>query len=202
MPDFADTQPQLTPVEIRRRLLETLELDLIGPWPGHELEQEMLHRRNRPSNWYLTGFLIPVATDEGQAADPEADDDFDAVDEGGGDETAEDRVAAKKAYFPSSIGLSTLVAANAAELTVTVRWADYQLAEYTPKPIEGEEDSKPIPVWQRTPREGKVTVSLGRTPGVLMEHEVPNSGGLQVHALERPVSTAGHDELPDGTRSV
>src|SRR4051794_27123323 len=148
MPDFADTQPQLTPVEIRRRLVETLELDLIGPSPGHDLEQEMLHRRNRPSNWYLTGFLIPVATEEAAAADPEADDDFDAVDEGSGDETAEDRVAAKKAYFPSSMGLSMLVAADALELAVTVRWGDYELAEHTPEPIEGEEDAKPIPVWQ------------------------------------------------------
>src|SRR3954447_22329299 len=106
MPDAADTPPQLTPAEIRRQLVETLELDLIGPWPGHELEQEMIHRRYRPSNWYLTGFLVPTAADESQAADDEADDDFDAVDEGSGDETAEDRVAAKKAYFPSSIGVS------------------------------------------------------------------------------------------------
>lgn len=201
MPDALDIPPQLTPVEIRRRLVDTLELDLIGPWPGHELEQEMLHRRNRPSNWYLTGFLIPVASDEAEAADPEADDDFDAVDEGGGDETAEDRVAAKKAYFPSSIGLSTLVAANAAELTVTVRWGDYQLAEHTLEPVEGKED-KPIPVWKRMPREEQVTVSLGGEPGVLLEHEVPNSGGLQIHALERPVPTDGHAELPDDTGSV
>nr|MBF6621550.1 helicase [Patulibacter sp.] len=200
MPDAANSPPPLTPVEIRQRLVETLELDLIGPRPGHELEQEKLHRRNRPSNWYLTGFLIPVTTEEGQAADLEADDDFDAVDEGSGDETAEDRVAAKKAYFPSSIGLSALVSADAAELTVTVCWGDYQLAEHTPEPVESE--AKPIPVWQRTPHEGKVTVSLGGAPGVLIERDVPSSGGLQVHALERPVPTDDHDELPDGTRSV
>src|SRR3954453_6847765 len=116
MPDAADTPPQLTPVEIRRQLVETLELDLVGPWPGHELEQEMLHRRNRPSNWYLTGFLIPVTSEEGRAPHPEADHDLNPVEEGGGDEIAEDRVAAKKAYFPSSMGLSTLVAADAVEL--------------------------------------------------------------------------------------
>src|SRR5215213_148529 len=202
MPDTAAIQTPLTPVEIRQQLLETLELDLIGPRPGHELAQEMLHRRNRPSNWYLTGFLIPATTEENQAADIEADDDFDAVDEGGGDETAEDRVAAKKAYFPSSIGLSTLVAADSAELIVTVRWGDYQLAEHTHEPVAGDEEAKSIPVWKRTPREERVTVSLGVAPGVLMEHDIPNSGGLQIHALERPLSINGHDELPDGTRSV
>lgn len=197
-----NAQPQLTPVEIRERLVETLELDLIGPWPGHELEQEMLHRRNRPSNWYLTGFLIPVATDEGGAADPEAQDDFDAVDEGSGDETAEDRVAAKKAYFPSSIGLSALVAADAAELTVTVRWGDYELAEHTPDRAESDDEPKSFPVWQRKPRGENLTVSLGGEPGVLAEYDVPNSDGLQIHALQRPVPTDGHAELPDGTRSV
>ncbi|HWK27758.1 MAG TPA: DISARM system helicase DrmA [Solirubrobacter sp.] len=200
MPD-TDASPQLTPAEIRRRLVETLELDLVGPWPGHELEQEMLHRRNRPSNWYLTGFLIPVASDEAQAADDEADDDFDAVDEGGGDETAEDRVAAKKAYFPSSIGLSALIPADVSTLTVTVRWGDYRLAKHTPESADGEEEPKPIDVWRRTPREEQVLIALGE-PGVLTEHAVPDSGGLQVHALERPVPTDGHDDLPDGTRSV
>ena len=202
MPDVVDTSPQLTPVEIRQKLVETLELDLIGPWPGHELEEEMIHRRYRPSNWYLTGFLIPAASDEAQAADDEADDDFDAVDEGSGDETAEDRVAAKKAYFPSSIGLSALVPAKASALTVTVRWGDYQLAEYTPDPAEGEEEPKSIDVWRRTPREEQVPVLLGGEPGVLAEHDVPDSSGLQVHALERPVPIDGHGDLPDGTRSV
>jgi hypothetical protein len=197
-----DTQPQLTPVEIRQRLVETLELDLIGPWPGHELEQEMIHRRYRPSNWYLTGFLIPVASDEAQAADDEAEDDFDAVDEGSGDETAEDRVAAKKAYFPSSIGLSALVPSEADMLSVTVRWGDYEIAEHAPEPAVGDEEPKPIDVWRRLPREEHVPVSLAGEPGILTEHEVPNSGGLQIHVLERPVSTAGHDYLPDGTRSV
>lgn len=202
MPEAPDTPPQLTPVEIRRRLVETLELDLIGPWPGHELEQEMLHRRNRPSNWYLTGFLVPVAADEAQAADDEAEDDFDSVDEGSGDETAEDRVAAKKAYFPSSIGLSALVPADANTLMITVRWGDYELAKHTPEPRGDEEEPKAIDVWQRIPREERVSVSLASEPGVLVEHNVPDSGGLQVHALERLVSTGGHDDLPDGTRSV
>jgi Helicase conserved C-terminal domain len=202
MADATDTQPHLTPVEIRQRLVETLELDLIGPWPGHELEQEMIHRRYRPSNWYLTGFLIPVASDEAQAADDEAEDDFDSADEGSGDETAEDRVAAKKAYFPSSIGLSALVPAEASTLSVTVRWGDYKIAEHTPEPADGREEPKPIDVWRRMPREERISVPLGSEPGVLTEYDVSDSGGLQVHALERPVSTDGHDDLPDGTRAV
>ena len=46
-------------LEVRDRLTEALELDLVGPWPGHDLEREKLPGWVRPSNWYLTGFLIP-----------------------------------------------------------------------------------------------------------------------------------------------
>src|SRR3954451_12090091 len=105
MPDTS-SDPQITPVEIRDRLVEALELDLIGPWPGHELEQERLPRRVRPSNWYLTGFVIPVDTQAEKAGDDDADDEYEADTDGAGDESAEERVAAKKAYFPSSVGLS------------------------------------------------------------------------------------------------
>jgi hypothetical protein len=161
----------------------------------------MIHRRYRPSNWYLTGFLIPVASEEAQAADDEAEDDFDSVDEGNGDETAEDRVAAKKAFFPSSIGISALVPNQVTELKVTVRWGDYELAKHTPELGAADEEPRPIDVWQRTPRDEQVSLSLGGESGVLAEHDLPSSGGLQVHALERVVTTEGHD-LPKGTRSV
>src|SRR5512144_3188771 len=106
---MAGATTALTPVEARERIVEALELDLVGPWPGHELAEEMLPRRYRPSNWYLTGFLIPVETEAKDAADDDVDDDFEADTGGTGDETTEERVAAKKAYFPSSVGLSTLV---------------------------------------------------------------------------------------------
>jgi len=197
----SDADVQLTPTEVRDRLVETLELDLVGPWPDHELAHELLQRRVRPSNWYLTGFLIPVDTDEKGAADDDADDEFEADTEGSGDETAEERVAAKKAYFPSSVGLSTLVAADATTLTVRVRWGDYALAEHILEPEPGEE-RKPIPVWQRTPRDEQVAVQLGEKPGELVEHDLPNSGGLEIHTLERPVATNGAQAIPPGTRSV
>lgn len=200
MPEMTD-DPQLIPIEIRERLIEALELDLVGPWPGQELEEERLPRRVRPSNWYLTGFLIPVDTEAEQAGDDDADDEFEADTDGAGDETTEDRVAAKKAYFPSSVGISTLVAADTDSLTVRVRWGDYAIGEHTLEPQEGD-DAKPIPVWQRTPREEQVVVKLGVDPGVLAEEPLPNGGGLQVHTLERPVATNGDRQIPAGTRSV
>jgi hypothetical protein len=114
-------------LEVRGRLLEALELDLVGPPAGHRLEDELLPGWVRPSNWYLTGFLIPVDTPPEESADADADDQLDEVPESEGlaEESAQEQVAAGKGYFPSSIGLSTLIAAGAKRLQVTVRWGDY-----------------------------------------------------------------------------
>ena len=51
-----------TSAGVRERLVEALKLDLIGPWAGHPLAEERLQGWVRPSNWYLTGFLIPSGT--------------------------------------------------------------------------------------------------------------------------------------------
>src|SRR5690554_4055086 len=75
-------------VDVRDRLVEALELDLVGPWPGHELENESLHRRDRPSTWYLAGFLVPRTAPPEEIADVDVDDDLatEAGPEGLGDE--------------------------------------------------------------------------------------------------------------------
>ena len=49
-----------TALEVRERLVEALELDLVGPPAGHDLAEERLPGWVRPSTWYLTGFLMPV----------------------------------------------------------------------------------------------------------------------------------------------
>ena len=103
----------IQPAEVRSRLREALELDLIGPGAGHPLVDERLPGWVRPSNWYLTGFLVPRGASAEQRADADADDDFEpeVADEGGlGDDSTEDRRAAKKGFFPSSMGLSFLAA--------------------------------------------------------------------------------------------
>ena len=77
----------------------------------------------RPSNWYLTGFLVPRDTPAGQRADADAEDDFDpevAEETGLGDDSTDDRRAAKRSFFPSSMGLSFLIAEGVYELDVTV----------------------------------------------------------------------------------
>ena len=158
-----------TSLEVRARLVEALKLDLVGPWAGHALAEERLPGWVRPSNWYLTGFLIPSGTPPEKSADADEDDDIGGeIPESAGlaEESNEERKAAKKGFFPSSMGLSFLVPKETRALTVTVRWGDYEQAE-----IEGA-DGKPLSVWQRHPREATVPVALtGASDPVV--HDVP-----------------------------
>jgi hypothetical protein len=185
--------------EVRARLVEALKLDLVGPWADHALAEERLQGWVRPSNWYLTGFLIPSGTTPEKSADADEDDDMGGeIPESAGfaEESNDERKTAKKGFFPSSMGLSFLVPKETRGLTVTVRWGDYEQIEMEVS------EGKPLSVWQRHPREAGVSASLtGATDPVV--HDVADSGGLQLHVVERIVSARdleGH--LSQGTRSV
>jgi len=186
-------------LEVRKRLVEALKLDLVGPWAGHPLADERLPGWVRPSNWYLTGFLIPSGTPAEKRADADEDDDLGSEIPGRAglaEESNEERKAAKKGFFPSSMGLSFLVPQEARSITVTVRWG-----EYTPTEIEGA-DGKPMPIWERQPREETVAAALTGAINPVVS-DVPGSSGLQLHVVERSISAedlAGH--IPQGTRSV
>src|SRR5262245_2614535 len=185
-------------LEVRERLVEALRLDLVGPWTGHAFAEERLPGWVRPSNWYLTGFLIPSDMPAEKSADADEDDDFELVPEsaGLGEESSEERKSAKKGYFPSSMGLSFLVAKPARGLAMTVRWGDYAPAE-----IMGE-DGKPLSIWQRTPREASVTIPLTGTQDETV-CAVPDSRGLELHLVEREVVAEELAErIPSGTRSI
>lgn len=194
------TDPQ-TPLAVREQLVEALELDLVGPWYGHPFAEEELPGWIRPSTWYLTGFLIPSGTPAEQRADDDEDDDLEEVppSEGLAEESSEDRKAAKKGFFPSSLGLSFLVPRDARSLAATIRWGDY-------RPIEPEEDADDEneghkPVWRRTPREVTLDVALGGQAAT--RRDVPGSGGLTLQVVERPVVAAELEQrIPAGSRSV
>lgn len=59
--------------DIRARLVETLRRDLIGPGPQDaDLARERL--KEKPSGWYVTGYLAPVPEPSGPSAHvPEED---------------------------------------------------------------------------------------------------------------------------------
>jgi hypothetical protein len=187
-----------TSLEVRDRLVEALKLDLVGPWAGHVIANERLPGWVRPSNWYLTGFLIPLGTPPENSADADEDEDVDVVPESAGlpEESNEERKAAKKGFFPSSMGLSFLVPKEAHSVAVFVHWGDYTASE-----IEGA-DGKPVSVWQRQARQEMVAVALTGSNDPVV-HDVPASGGLQFHIVERRISFGDVDQrIAQGTRSV
>ena len=188
----------MTSLEVRQQLVRALRLDLVGPGPGDELAEELLPGWVRPSNWYLTGFLIPSGTPVEQSADADEDDEVGETpdDAGLAEENSEEGKAAKKGFFPSSMGLSFLVPGDARRLSVAVRWGEYARDE-----IEGQE-GKMLDVWRRTPRERVVEIALddGDAP---QTSAVPDSKGLELQSLRRCVAPGGLDGgIPAGTCSV
>ena len=224
--------------EVREAIVRALRLDLIGPWASHPLADERLPGWVRPSNWYLTGFLVPRGAPVEQRGDADVDDEPEVAERAGlGDGSTEDRRAAKKGFFPSSMGLSFLVSEGVDALEVLVRWSDYRRVEAESGDpnrdraeqggeAEAERDQRETPAdqrasgsedgaggegrdeeqadagpdgtsqsqvrswWQRTPREESVRVTLPATTGDTRPHPVPNSGGLILHAVARPVDAA------------
>ena len=188
-----------TSLEVRTKLVDALKLDLVGPWAGHALAEERLPGWVRPSNWYLTGFLIPSGTPPEKAADADEDDDIDEVPEALGlsEESTEDRKSAKKGFFPSSMGLSFLVSKDARTLAVTVRWGDYSPSDFEAA------DGATVATWLRAPREEIVQLEIAGSGSDPTVHDVPRSNGLQIHCLVRDVAAANLEgRLPMGTRSV
>ena len=192
-----------TSAEVREKLVETLQLDLVGPGPGHALEAEQLWERERPSRWYLTGFLVPTTASEEQRHDPEAEEVIDtavASEEGAGDDDVDlDRAPARKAFLPSSLGISVLVPPGVTSLSAEVLWGDYKL---TPTPSAERPDRK---VWQREQRRVPVEVPLpaqrARTRDPI---DVEDGRGVRIYVSTRDVGGLGPEgnELAPGTRAV
>jgi hypothetical protein len=213
----------ITSANVRSHLIDALQLDLVGPTPDDAVHAEEILDQ-APSKWYLSGFLVPYGASIEQRADDTSNDDLDTVGRvsSGDDENVPDKSCARKAFFPSSMGLSILVPQDASQLKVTIQWGDYQplLKENS----EGEQDSL-SGCWQRIPRQAELTVplntgdthtqldlSLGKgRPSTQMEipfaassspmHlDVPGSNGLQLVVSVRPI--ASEELVPAGTRSV
>jgi len=145
----------MLPVDVRAQLVTALELDLIGPCPGNPVYSEE-RLPERPTSWYLSGFLVPF---EAAAEDRAGDDIGDEVEvegeRGSDDDEPSDAPSGRKAFFPSSMGLSTLVRADVDKLDVEACWGDYEILEGASldEAVKGE-------VWGRFPRQARVVVPI------------------------------------------
>ena len=122
----------------------------------------------RPSTWYLTGFLVPLDADPEQKIDAQSADELDEVSDAQGleDAVVPEPAAARVRYLPSSLGASLLVPAEAQTLKILVRWGDYT--------VRTARDDEPGPfVWARTPREEGVVIALPEKTAQPTEHAQP-----------------------------
>ncbi len=204
--------PQPNCEQIRQRLVNALEMDLIGPRPDHPLAEETLPLA--PSRWYLTGFLVPTGH-----TTPEIDSD-DNTDEGGSssgaaeDDATPERTSGEAKLFPSSSGLSVIVPPATKSIAVEVLWADYHPqfapshAEFS-RPLDKAPKTGLLPgqethptSWKRVQFRHKfesIDIS-GKTKKPL---EIPGSRGLKVIVLVRKIHKQKFfGSLEDGSRVV
>ena len=194
--------------EIRLNLIESLELDLVGPSSkflenllkngkqeeAYQLENEILDRG--PSRWYQTGFLIPSETNIESKADDTSDDELAGIDgqnlnrsdqasrtNASADDTGEsEKGPARKVFFPSSIGVSFLLA-ESSELEVQISWADYKLVSY-PK-----DEETIVEAWQRVPKSLVIQLTkddIDKGNIGTQRKELPESRGLFLYWYVQP----------------
>jgi len=186
--------------DVRARLVEALEADLIGPFvPDSHAQggQEVLEIA--PSRWYLTGFLSPQGGRVPDADDRDStDDSLAAGSESQAEDTGVEEPPPKRPVrFPASLGLSVFlppVAAPAAvdSIDVDVWWADYDRIE-----VALDHKDKRVIGWKRVPF-GPTRVLVPLDPKKLANGvPIALSRGL---LLKGELRTTQMDGLRPGTR--
>ena len=180
---------EMKPIAVREKLVEALQIDLVGPGRGLGDPKEVLLQA--PSRWYLTGFLVPLGAKPEQRKDETAEDELDEAGETGevDENVPVEKAAARPRFFPSSIGASVIVPSDAVDVKVRVRWGDYRRR------------TESLEEWERTEREETVSIALAHANGIAKEKPVPNSDGLTIAYLSRSVGLlAAEAEFPADAR--
>ena len=156
----------MTTANIRTELVDLLRLELLGPKHGPHEEVDEAHVYDR----YLVGMLAPPESRVGEAQD---DDLGSAENEGNGESGQADQATPKAdSLFPSSVGMTFVVAAEAEAIRVEASWGHYlRLASET----ETTDSGAPKRVWKRHPRGGRADVPLvhGRISPVVPDATQP-----------------------------
>ena len=162
---------------VRRSLIKALRLDLIGPRPGD-----------------------PAGASDAQRAQ-DAEEELDAPAEpvhGSDDSSTPERGSGKRAFLPSSMGLSILVDPETERLDTALSWGDYVPESGAAAEAggagrteaggdgDGAASRRRFAPWVRRPRAEKVAIDLSTARvGTPVAREVPGSGGLELVCLVR-----------------
>src|SRR5690606_32284509 len=111
--------PTSNPASLRPELTDLIHLELLGPKNGPHEEVEQAHVHDR----YLCGMLAPPDSRVGE----DQDDDFDSGDSDRTGENGHADHATPRAdsLFPSSLGCTFVVAADAQSLRISATWGHY-----------------------------------------------------------------------------
>ena len=132
-----------TPAALRDQLAEMVIKDLLGPAAGPE--EELSQYEDHAFKRYLVGMLAPKGSEvAGEELDELAAGDGEDGEEGGPDAGT----PAGGTYFPSSMGLSFIVADEADKIIVHADWGHYlRISSST----QADRNGAPARVWRRVP---------------------------------------------------
>ncbi len=154
--------PPATSYDVRAKLEDLLERDLLGPRDG---EREELPPGVPPAERYLVGRLVPrTRPSEPPAQVMEGDTDPDLVDreitgasDVQGDDLETGQATRTGTMAASAMGLSFRVPEDVHRVVVTASWGRYAS---TASEVHLTEQGKPRSVWRRTPAGGEVELDL------------------------------------------
>jgi hypothetical protein len=133
--------PIITPAAIRDELTDMVIRDLLGPAGGPE--EELNRHEDHAYGRYLVGMLAPKSSEiSGGELDDLATTGGDEGEEGAPDSG----MPPAGTYFPSSMGMSFVVAAETHEIVVEAEWGHYQRIHSS---TQKKKDGNPAPVWKR-----------------------------------------------------
>lgn len=141
--------------EVRKKIIEALKTDLIGPMCENEVLDE------NPQFAYLVGILAPKNEDnESVSDDQEIDTDYDYD---SGNFTAEEDddnepITVPRFTPPSSIGISFYVKNELPSLQIEISWGDYNKTIVPKENADGKTIN--IESYSRTPMKETITVNL------------------------------------------
>ncbi len=166
-------------LEVRSRLVEVLKRDLVGPASDDEL------LTMDPKLFYLTGFLVPRGAPVEVLESPEEDEEMES---GDSDDDGTTEQAPRKAFLPSSMGLSVLIPKTAQYVEVTASWGQYTSEPVPQAEREAAEKKRRRvrPRWRRVAVERTIRLTLPPS-GRVEEELVP---GVKIMAVVRPIDGA------------
>src|SRR5260221_7429851 len=220
----AGEEAMTTAVNVRAKLVDLMRRDLIGAHADldPDLAREGL-QDEKPSRWFVGGFIVPVydgvasaAKDEDadEAAEDAGDDllgsetldsslDGDADEKDGADQPPRDR------FLPSSIALTVILPETVREETVRANWGDYKtepplpdallIPEHVAADGEGKPEKPTSLRWVRIPGEATITLDVTRSrSGIALPGSAAPQrpgGGLEIAVHQRPLTHT----TPEGT---